>query len=231
MEYLGTSPGALPSRDLVSQLVCCLHRYQAYNSNSTVWPKMESCFQDGACSVSSFNFTCLMDMNLSKLQEIAEDRGAWCAAVHGVTKSRIQLSDWTTTTKTQERWKESQKTGQAFGKWTLQLQTSHIPEYFSELLPGIFEESWGRAIDTGLVWVPFRKRGKMKTQDWWTSDQFLAASGMPHETDGVGTFTRGDMNTGCQLMFLMNKSITNQLHFFLFLISGLRNTAWTFSSH
>ena len=26
-----------------------------------------------------------MDMNLSKLQEIAENRGAWCAAVHGVT--------------------------------------------------------------------------------------------------------------------------------------------------
>ena len=29
-----------------------------------------------------------MDMNLSKLQEIVEDRGAWHAAVHGITKSR-----------------------------------------------------------------------------------------------------------------------------------------------
>ena len=28
-----------------------------------------------------------MDMNLSKLQEIVEDRGAWCAEVHGVAKS------------------------------------------------------------------------------------------------------------------------------------------------
>ena len=32
-------------------------------------------------------------MNLSKLQEIVEDRGAWSAAVHEVTESQIQLSD------------------------------------------------------------------------------------------------------------------------------------------
>ena len=34
-----------------------------------------------------------MDVDLSKLQEIAEDRGAWCAAVHGVTKNQTRLSD------------------------------------------------------------------------------------------------------------------------------------------
>ena len=38
-------------------------------------------------------------MNLNKLQEIVKDRGAWLAAVHGVTKSRTQLSNWTTTAK------------------------------------------------------------------------------------------------------------------------------------
>ena len=34
-----------------------------------------------------------MDINLSKLWEIVEDRGAWHASVHGVTKSRTGLSD------------------------------------------------------------------------------------------------------------------------------------------
>ena len=51
MESLGTSPGALSSTGLVFQLVSCFHRYWAYGSKSTVRPKMESCFQDGACSV------------------------------------------------------------------------------------------------------------------------------------------------------------------------------------
>ena len=40
-----------------------------------------------------------IDMNLSKLWEIVEDREGWHAAVHGITKSRIRLGDWTTTIK------------------------------------------------------------------------------------------------------------------------------------
>ena len=37
--------------------------------------------------------TDLMDMGLSKLQELGMDREAWCAVIHGFTKSRTRLSD------------------------------------------------------------------------------------------------------------------------------------------
>ena len=36
-----------------------------------------------------------MDVSLSELQELVMDREAWCAVIHGVTKSQTRLRDWT----------------------------------------------------------------------------------------------------------------------------------------
>ena len=51
------------------------------------------------------------DMQLSKLWEMVEDRGAQHAAVHGVTKSRTPLSCWTTTSQTSDTNQQNLKTG------------------------------------------------------------------------------------------------------------------------
>ena len=92
----------------------CIGRIDAEAEASILWPpdakswptqektlmlgKTESKRRRGQQRIRGVRITNSMDMNLSKLQEIVEDRGVFCAAVHGVAKSQTCLSDWKTTT-------------------------------------------------------------------------------------------------------------------------------------
>ena len=73
-----------------------VHQVQRANSleNIPMLGKIEGRRRRGQQRMRLLNGTTdSMDVNLSKLQEIVEDRGAWHAAVHEVAKSWTQLSD------------------------------------------------------------------------------------------------------------------------------------------
>ena len=116
-----------------------------------------------------------MDTNLSKLQEIAKDRDAWCATVQ-VTKSRTQLSDWTTTIIisfniylishshwTGWYWRPTKSKGTIPGKW--------IQVYLHHLLTDWFDVSliliWGSQIPRALVYFKASSKLNKKSKVIW----------------------------------------------------------------
>ena len=79
---------------------CPLSRWCLPTISSSVVP-ISSCLQSfsesGSFLMSQLFASGAMDMSLSNVRERVKEREAWCPAVHGVKKSRIQLSNWTTT--------------------------------------------------------------------------------------------------------------------------------------
>ena len=69
-----------------------------------------------------------VDMNLSKHLDIVKDRGAWWAAVHGVSKSWTQLRNWKITYRgeTQENWLTHQNGQNPHLKYCLQLKNKDV---------------------------------------------------------------------------------------------------------
>ena len=91
-----------------------------------------------------------MHMSLSKLQELVMDREAWSATIHGVTKSRTWLSDWT-----ELNWTEL--------NWTENALQSCPPLQVAECLNlQKFLRSHTKCIPNPSIWVGSGERGKRR---------------------------------------------------------------------
>ena len=113
------------------------------------------------------SITYSIDMSLSKLWETVKDREAWCASIHGVTKSQTQLSDWTTAT--ERAMKTNSLMGYEFQEkilwlpldfgnkphWTSPWQTSKLPSL----------EMFKNQIDNDLVSHPVPLRENVRLDD------------------------------------------------------------------
>ena len=85
-----------------------------------------------------------MEMNLSKLQKRAEDRKAWHAAVHGVTKSQTGLGDWTTTAWEPAKWRDH------CSMWGMLSKAEYL-----QSLPTALESSVkGELVDISFMHIP-----------------------------------------------------------------------------
>ena len=75
--------------------------------------------------------TDLMDVSLSELREMVMVREAWCAAIHGVAKSRTRLSDWTELNQTEVlriRWPQYWQLPHQSFQWISSVQFSSVAQ-------------------------------------------------------------------------------------------------------
>ena len=120
-----------------------------------------------------------MHMNLNKLLELVLDREAWCAMIHGVTKSWTRLSDWTELVASLDLWIKSPSFFHAL--WPF----FHGPNVWFKINDHqlFFPQAYGTELITALpsVWVliiyqtedTFQEFRTMEQNVYWKHDQSL----------------------------------------------------------